>query len=296
MNVLLKFAALALLAVSACFIYVAVAKPPQFSFMGMQFGRVDDHALATRDDLERIDADLRRLSDEISELGSAQKRAADRIESIDKNYVSLSNDLRDKLNIDLIQLNNELSELGESQNTMTDRIDEIDEKSIKLASDIRAEVDKFTVSMLKNMPYVNMFPHELVAVMGAGARDPLKTIDENVSYIKRNQPDLFNYPGIYVCPPPDPSQRTWNVVYGNYTTSAVADRIRLITARLHGEMKQRPAYPYPKSLYHPSPLSEACVDGNEWVKLGKEEKIALICKFDSSSQESLLTYCENSDN
>ena len=296
MNVLLKFAALALIAVSACFIYVAIAKPPQFSFMGMQFGRLDDRALAKRDDLERIEADLRRLTDEISELGSAQKRAVERIESIGANYISLSNDLREKLNIELTQFNNELSELGTSQHAMTDRINQIDKKSIELTSDIKAEIDKFTVSMLKNIPYVNMFPHEPVAVMGVGARDPLATIDESVAYIKKVQPDLFNYPGIYVCPPPDHSQRTWNLVYGNYTTSAVADRIRLITAKLHGEMKQRPAYPYPKSSYHVSPLNEVCVDGNEWVKLDKEQKIALICKFENFLQGSLLDYCENSDN
>lgn|GEM_PF-5199779 len=296
MNVLLKFAALAIIAVSACFIYVAIAKPPQFSFMGMQFGRLDDRALATREDLERLEADLSRLSDEISEIGSAQKRVVERIESISANYISLSNDLRGRLYTDLDQLNSELTELGAHQHAMTDRINQIDEKSIELTSDIKAEIDKFTVSMLKNMPYVNMFPHEPVAVMGIGAKDPLTTIDESIAYIKKVQPDLFNYPGIYVCPPPDPSQRTWNLVYGDYTTSTVADRIRLITAKLHGEMKQRPAYPYPKSSYHVSPLNEVCVDGNEWIKSDKEEKIALICNKENFSQESLLVYCENSDN
>ena len=260
--------------------------------MGMQFGRLDDRALAKRDDLERLEADLGRLSDEISELGSAQKRVVQRIESLSANYISLSNDLRDRLNIDLNQLTSELTELSTNQNAMTDRINQIDEKSIELTSDIKAEIDKFTVSMLKNMPYVNMFPHEPVAVMGVGAKDPLSTIDESVTYIDKVQPDLFNYPGIYVCPPPDSSQRTWNLVYGDYTTSTVADRIRLITAKLHGEMKQRPAYPYPKSSYHLSPLSEVCFDGKEWVNLKKDEKIKLICNKENSLQQSLLIYCK----
>jgi len=291
-NAPLKVLALALIAVSACFIYVAIAKPPQFSFMGMQFGRLDDRALAKRDDLERLEAELGRLRDEASELGSAQKGLAERIESISVNYISLSDDLRDRLNIDLNQLTSELTELSARQNAMTDRIKQIDEKSTELTSDIKAEIDKFTVSMLKNMPYVNMFPHEPVAVMGVGAKDPLSTIDESVTYIDKVQPDLFNYPGIYVCPPSDPSQRTWNLVYGDYTTSTVADRIRLITAKLHGEMKQRPAYPYPKSSYHLNPLNEVCIDGKEWINLKKEEKIKLICNKENYLEESLLIYCK----
>jgi len=301
MNKLLRFfssisvflAPIALLAIVACFVYLAVAQPAQFSFMGLHF---ENQNSADNDKVVGLESDLRLLESDLAELKTKHDTLDDQrleqtrnVDRIDANSALMKDDL-DRVDIELDQLKNNFVKLSATIESIIDDAKKIKNTQFDSVLDVKEEIETLYQSFLENSSYVRIFKDDLVAVLSTGGRDPLGKIDEHFSQIAKSQPDLLNFPGIYICPQTQSLERNWHLVYGDYTSGFAAERIKLITKELHHIIGAKPPLPYPKNIYHKTYLNEVCIDGKDWIAMTKNKKQELICDLDRYEEER-LEYC-----